>query len=135
MSRAGAGWPDWLRLLLSRRLAYGAGRGYDIPREPMEELKQHADPMVGLWATYALALLPGSSPDPAMVAELEDFSHSVDARGELATRLLGAIRAEKERESRLDDATIWLRQHHPQAANIWQGWEVHDQQIVPSGVR
>ena len=22
------GWPDWLRLLLARRLAYGAGRGY-----------------------------------------------------------------------------------------------------------
>ena len=24
-------WPDWLRLVLSRRLAYGATRGYAIP--------------------------------------------------------------------------------------------------------
>jgi hypothetical protein len=128
-------WPDWLRLLLSRRLAYGAGRGYDIPREPLDELKKHSDPMIGLWATYALALLARSGPDPAMVAELEEAAQSTGVRGELASRLLGAIRAERERESRLDEATIWLRRHHPQAAKIWQGWEVRDQQIVPEGVR
>ena len=31
-------WPDWLRLLLARRLTYGAGRGYAIPREALDEL-------------------------------------------------------------------------------------------------
>ncbi len=130
-----SGWPDWLRLLLSRRLAYGAGRGYDIPREPLQELKQHPDPMIGLWATYALAVLPQSGTDPAMLDELEETTHSADGREELAIRLVGAIRAERERESRLDEATIWLRRHHPQAAKIWQGWEVRDQQIVAEGVR
>jgi hypothetical protein len=129
------GWPDWLRLLLSRRLAYGAGRGYDIPREPLEELKRHPDPMIGLWATYALAVLPQSGADPAMRAELEETTHSADARGQLAIRLVGAIRAEREREGRLDEATIWLHRHHPQAAKIWQGWDVRDQHIVQEAVR
>jgi hypothetical protein len=61
-------WPDWLRLLLTRRLAYGVGRGYAIPREPLEELARHADPMITLWATYALAELADA--DPRWVAEL-----------------------------------------------------------------
>ena len=129
------GWPDWLRLLLSRRLAYGAGRGYDIPHEPLEELKRHSDPMIGLWATYALAVLPRSGTDPAMLAELEETTHSADAREELAIRLVGAIRSQRERETRLDEATIWLRRHHAQAAKIWQGWEIRDQRIVPKDVR
>jgi hypothetical protein len=122
------GWPDWLRLLLSRRLAYAAGRGYDLPREPIEELKKHADPMIRLWVTCALALLPrsGSGPDPAMIAELEEATQAADAGNELATRLLGAIQVIRERESRLDEATIWLRHHHPDAARIWQGWNRRD---------
>ncbi len=129
------GWPDWIRLILSRRLGYAAGRGYDIPREPIEELRQHSDPMIRLWATYTLALLPRSGSDPAMIAEMEEAAHAADARSELATRLLGAIPATREWESRLDEATIWLRHHHSQAAKIWRGWEVRDQQIVQEGVR
>ena len=31
-------WPDWLRLVLSRRLAYGATRGYAIPEVALDEL-------------------------------------------------------------------------------------------------
>ena len=52
-------WPDWLRLLLCARLAYGAARGYAIPREALDELAHHADPMIGLWAACALALPAG----------------------------------------------------------------------------
>jgi hypothetical protein len=120
------GWPDWLRLLLSRRLAYAAGRGYAIPREPLEELKQHPDSIIRLWATYSLAVLPRSGLDSAMIGELEEASHAADARGELAPRLLGAIQVIRERESRLDEATIWMRRHHPEAAKIWQGWDIRD---------
>ena len=47
-------WPDWLRLLLARRLAYGAARGYAIPREALDELAGHSDPMIGLWANCRL---------------------------------------------------------------------------------
>ncbi len=125
------GWPDWLRLLLSRRLAYGAGRGYDIPRDPLDELKRHSDPMIGLWATFALAVLPRSGPDPVMTAELEKAAHNADINGELAALLLAALRLpEGERENRLDEVTTWLRRHHPQAAKIWQGWEVRDHRLV-----
>ena len=37
-------WPDWLRLVLARQLACGAGRGYGIPRDALEELARHSDP-------------------------------------------------------------------------------------------
>ena len=84
------GWPDWLRLLLARRLAYGAGRGYAIPREALDELKRHSDPMIGLWATYSLAVLPRTGPDPALTAELEQAARAQGPTGELAGRLLDA---------------------------------------------
>lgn len=125
------GWPDWLRLLLECNLAFGAGRGYEISREALDELKRHSDPMIGLWATYSLAVLPRGGPDPAPAAELETSAQVSDPTGELAARLLGALRAKGgEREQRLDEATFWLRRHHPQAAEVWRGWEVRDQHLV-----
>ena len=45
--------------------------GYDVPREALDELRRHSDPMIGLWATYSLAVLPRTGPDPALTAELE----------------------------------------------------------------
>ncbi|MGP0067524.1 MAG: hypothetical protein ACLQGP_28510, partial [Isosphaeraceae bacterium] len=125
------GWPDWLRLLLSRRLAYGAVRGYDIPREPLDELKRHADPMIRLWATFAMAALTPSNPDPTTTAELEKAAGHADADGELAALLLAALHAPAgDRETRLDEATNWLRRHHPQAAKIWQGWTIREGRLV-----
>ena len=130
------GWPDWLRLLLARRLAYGAGRGYAIPREALDELKRHSDPMIGLWATYSLAVLPRTGPDPALTAELEQTARAEGPTGELAGRLLDALRTgeEREREHRLDEATEWLRRHHHEAAEIWRGREVRDRSVVRGGV-
>ncbi len=128
------GWPDWLRLLLARRLAYGAGRGYDVSREALGELRGHSDPMIGLWATYSSAVLPRSGPDPALTADLEKAARAQGPTGELARRLLEALRATgEERERRLDEATEWLRRHHPEAAEIWRGREVRDQNVVRVG--
>jgi hypothetical protein len=122
-------WPDWLRLLLSRRLAYGAGRGYAIPRDPLEELARRTDPMVSLWAISALAELPVA--DPRWVAELEKAAKEQAEWGELAASLLVAARSpESEREGRLDAATRWMHHHHPQAAKIWQGWDVKNGQLI-----
>jgi hypothetical protein len=129
------GWPDWLRLLLARRLAYGAGRGYDVPREALDELRRHSDPMIGLWATYSSAVLPRTGPDPALTADLEKAATAQGPTGELARRLLEALRATgEERERRLDEATEWLRRHHPEAAEIWRGREVRDQNVVRVGL-
>lgn len=126
------GWPDWLRLLLSRRLAYGAGRGYDIPRESLDELRRHSDSMIGLWATYALAVPPGSAADPTAAGALERTAASPGANGELAGQLLEALRSsdEADRERRLDGITAWLRRHHPQAAELWRGRAIRDGRVV-----
>ena len=112
-------WPDWLRLVLARRLAYGATRGYTIPEVSLEELSKHSDPMIRLWADYSLAVMPGAKPEA--VAKLEEAARLHDDNGELAVKLLAARTAPaEERERLLDDITLWLRHHHPQAAKIWQ---------------
>jgi hypothetical protein len=126
-------WPDWLRLVLARRLAYGAGRGYAIPRDPVEELARHADPMISLWATCALAELAGA--DPVGTAKLERAAAEKGGPGELATSLLAALRSsEADCEDRLDATTFWMHHHHPQSAKIWEGWAVKNGRLVQETV-
>jgi hypothetical protein len=125
------GWPDWLRLLLECNMAFGASRGYAIPNEALEELKRHSDPMIAAWATYSQAVLGLNGPDRTAVVELEHSAQAPNPAGELAARLLAALRARGGgRERRLDEATFWLRRNHPQAAEIWRGWDVRDQHVV-----
>jgi hypothetical protein len=112
-------WPDWLRLVLSRRLGYGASRGYAIPEVALDELAKSADPMIRLWAEYSLAVMPGVKSDAA--AKLEEAARADDENGKLAAMLLAAKSASpEERERRLDEATLWLRHHHPQVLKFWQ---------------
>jgi hypothetical protein len=122
-------WPDWLRLLLTRPLAVGAGRGFAIPREALDELAAHSDPMVRLWAVYAQAAQ--GAPDPRAVEGLKTAARDPSDRGALAAALLAALRASDRREDRLHEASLWLRRHHPQAAQIWQGWDEVDGRVVP----
>jgi hypothetical protein len=111
-------WPDWLRLLLARRLAYGAARGYAIPEVAADELSKHLDPMIRLWALYTLAVMPKIKTDA--LAKLTEAAGTPDDNGKLAEMLLAAKDAPpQERERRLDEATLWMRNHHPQAAKIW----------------
>jgi hypothetical protein len=127
-------WPDWLRLLFARRLAYGAARGYAIPREALAELAGHSDPMIELWADCALTLLPES--DPKAAGALEQAAVVPGPTAELAALLRAASAAPpRERDPRLNDASLWLRLHHPQAAKIWDGWKVADGHIDRDGAR
>jgi hypothetical protein len=112
-------WPDWLRLVLARRLAYGATRGYAIPEVALEELSKSSDPMIRLWADFSLAMLPGLETDAA--AKLAEAARAGDDNGKLAAMLLAAKDAPaQDRERLLDQASRWLRSHHPQAARMWQ---------------
>ncbi len=123
------GWPDWLRLLFARRLAYGAARGYAIPRDAVAELAQHADPMIRVWAFYTFAVSPGAN--ATMAAELAKAAVSPGDAKELAAMLLADLGAPAaNREERLDEATRWMRHHHGEAAKIWQGWEIEGGQLV-----
>ena len=65
------GWPDWLRLLLVRPLAYGAAEGLASPREPLVELGRHHDPAIRLWADFARSASPDVATDPAAGKELD----------------------------------------------------------------
>jgi hypothetical protein len=122
-------WPDWLRLVLARRLAYGAARGYAIPREAVAELAQHSDPMIRVWAYYAFAVTPGADPD--MAAELEKAAQAPGDAQALAKMLVSDLGGPPaSREERLDRATRWMQSHHAQAAKIWEGWQVDRGRVI-----
>jgi hypothetical protein len=126
-------WPNWLRLLLTRRLASAAARGYAVPPGALVELAGHSDPMISLWASAAQALAAKDSA-PAAIATLERAASDRKSTAELASLLLVAIRApESERERRLDEITLWLRDHHPDSENIWKNWWISDGRIYKHG--
>src|SRR5262249_44674293 len=49
------GWPVWLRLLLTRPMAYAAALDRPVPRTSLAELTRNPDRATALLATYALA--------------------------------------------------------------------------------
>src|SRR5271157_2054308 len=124
------GWPDWLRLALARAMAYAATRGHAISRERLGELCRLDDPILRLWALYALAVQP--RPDPQTAVEIERIAKSSAPEHELAELLLAAIRTdEAHRLKILDRATLWNREHHPATVRLWQGWTVREGTLVP----
>jgi hypothetical protein len=125
------GWPVWLRLLLARPLAYAAAQGVPIPAEPLRELRaKNYDPAVNLWADFALAAARPSDPEAA--AALARAAGGDAPESAFAGMLEEALRAAgTERIRRLDEATRWLRTHHPEAARVWSGWRVDGQHLVP----
>ena len=123
------GWPDWFRLLMARPMAYAVGEGYRIPWEPLDLLREHKDPAIALWATYTRAAMePGDA--PALQA-LEQAASRGDRFAPLAALLESAARNQGDgRVQKLDEATAWLRTHHPEASEIWKGWTVKDGKLV-----
>ena len=117
------GWPDWLRLLVARPMAYAAGEGYRIAWEPLDQLRKRSDKAIVLWMTYARAVMgPG---DLAASQQLQAAAANSDPYQELAALLVEAVEAKgPERSAKLDQATAWLRIHHPPSAQVWEGWEV-----------
>lgn len=111
------GWPGWLRVLLARPLAYGAD-AHGLPKAPLAELRASDDPIVALWAAYAQA---AGRDDAEARAALEAATRGEHA--ELARTLLEALAApprSAERRVRLDAATRWLRDHHPDCRRVWR---------------
>jgi len=124
------GWPDWLRLALARAMAYAASRGHAISRERLGELCRLDDPILRLWALYALAVQ--TRPDPHTAVEVERVARSSAPGHELAELLLAAIRTdEAHRLEILDRATLWNREHHPATARLWHGWAIREGTLVP----
>jgi hypothetical protein len=123
------GWSDWLRLLLIRPLAYGAGEGEELPAAPMEALQKDPDPILALWATYARAAMPRG--DESAASALARSARDAGPNRELAAMLLDALRSHQpDRNAQLDRATRWLRTHHPGAARLWRTWEERDGRLI-----
>lgn len=122
-------WPGWLRALAARPIALAAADGTAVPTEPLEELRNHADPMIGLWAAFAEAVSP--QPVDAAVKQLDETARSPGPARELAVLLQAARSASgDDRRSLLAQAALWLRSHHPEAIRIWNRWEIQGDALV-----
>ncbi len=122
------GWPDWLRLVLMRPMAYGVGEGYRIDWQPLDELRGHPDPAIRLWATYTRAVMPPGDPQVGQI--LQNEANREDPFRPLAALLTEAAKAEGDaRVAKLNEATAWLRTNHPAVAPLWRGWTVRDGKI------
>jgi hypothetical protein len=123
-------WPDWLRLLLLHPLALAADQDIPIPREPLEELQKHSDPMIRLWATYVQAIDPTPTGLKYLLREESDGTPERDLEALLAKVRYSPVSI---RARLLFDVLVWQRTHHPEAARIWQGWEVRRGKLVETG--
>jgi hypothetical protein len=123
------GWPDWLRLLMIRPMAYGVGEGYRIAWEPLDLLRANPDPAIALWATYTRAVNPPG--DPSAARSLEESAAKASPSQPLAVLLHDASKLVGEQRTRkLDEATAWIRAHHPESSKLWKGWEERDGKLV-----
>lgn len=118
------GWPDWLRLLLMRPMAYDDGR-HGLPPAPLAELRVHRDPAIALWAAYIQAV---ARRDREAAEALGRAADRDDPTAPLASLLLDALRADSPagRRASLDRATAWLRAHHPDALRVLGGSRLDD---------
>ncbi len=130
------GWPDWLRLMIARPMAYAVGQGYRIAWEPLDELRGRSDKALSLWMTYTRAVMgPGDAPS---IKRLKDSAAQPGMYQDLAALLVEAYHASgSNRILKLDEATGWLRTNHPPCVEVWEGWEERDGQLnaksVPKG--
>jgi hypothetical protein len=125
------GWPPWLRVLLVCPMAYAGAAGGRFPEEGLEELRRNPDRMVNLWAAYVQAEQPSGN-DAAKALLTEEASRGIST-SELATQLLAALRAEPEQKGAiLHRAELWMRSHHPSAAEVWKGWTLRGDRFVRS---
>lgn len=114
------GWPEWLRLLLMRPMAYDDGQTALAP-DPLKELRHDPDPFVRLWAAYIQArVLDDQEPRGFLLKEAEKPGEA----GEMARKLAQTLDAPSKsaRLRILDRASLWMRRHHPASAALWRGW-------------
>ncbi len=127
------GWPAWLRVVLARPLAYAAADGISFAREPLEVLKSQDDPTLKLLASFVMA--KGLHAEPSDAKALEQACETPGPNQEFACLLRQAFQAggrKVDETKALDQATLWLRTHHPAIAPLWKGWKIDGQRLVPS---
>jgi len=96
------------------------------------ELGRHHDPAIRLWADFARSASPDVATDPNAGKELESTAAGNGPDRELAVLLREALRADgTERAQILDRATLWLRDHHFEAARLWEAWEDRGDRLAP----
>ncbi|MDB5351571.1 MAG: hypothetical protein JWN86_2818 [Planctomycetota bacterium] len=126
------GWPDWLRMLLARPLAYSAGEGGAPDLVPIRDLARHHDPFVALWAQFALAVAGSADDIPAASLALRQAAGGDGPTRAFAKHLEDAASSPQPRRTEsLDLATTSLRRDHPAAALLWTAHDHASQVSAP----
>lgn len=122
-------WPNWLRLLLTRPMIYAAAAGSPVSIEALEALSRHSDPAIALWARCGLALRPAADSSKLRSAAQADGPDRA-----LARFLLEAVETNDlpQRIQSLDQATAWLRSHHPEASRLWNDYRLEGDHLIPA---
>lgn len=115
-------WPDWLRLLLTRPMAYAVIDGGEFPRVALEELRANPDRAISLWASFVLSQADPNDQGgrPALVSACQEPGWARD----LACLLRDAASQRGrpvQQHALLDQATAWIRSHHPASRQVWNG--------------
>ena len=117
------GWPDWLRLLLVRPMAYASALGLPIEKPALIELSKNPDRFIALWAEAALAIGPDhDSEHGALLRKAAAIESPEQGLAVILVKALDTTR-EPDRIAALNEATIWLRDHYPEAFKVWKGWK------------
>ena len=122
------GWPGWLRVLLTRPIAYEAAHGSRLPGTALAELSQNSDPAIVAWARFAQAAGGDQNAEASLRAEA---AASADSLARQLTEALD-LQTPEDRVQALDRATLWLRDHHPDARDLWSGWEIVNGRVTPT---
>jgi len=114
------GWPNWLRVLLARPMAYAAVEGVIFPRDALAELRANSDRGVALWGSFLDAQQENLA-DPGL-QELEQASAGQGWERDYAHLLLEAARLRESPDRQiplLDRATDALLARHPNLHPLW----------------
>ena len=126
-------WPDWLRLVLVRPLAYAATRGHSLSRERLGELCRRSTETrsFGSGLSTPWPSRPGPTRRPWSRSSVlrRPRDPSVSWPNSSWPRFDSD---EAHRLEILDRATAWNRQHHPDTIRLWQGWTFRDGKLVRS---
>jgi len=121
-------WPDWLRIVLARPLAYASAEGHALSRERLAELCRLGDPQLRLWALFALA--SQARPDAGPRSEIDQIAAEPGPERDLAQLFAKALQADGPgRIAALDEATAWTRAHHAAVNRLWDGWALQGDRI------
>ena len=128
-------WPDWLRAQFARALAEAAVQGVTLSDAGLEEMTDHPDPVTRAFVLVALGARRDT--DAGVRTDARQQLQGLAADQPALIRLVDPLRRVLEevdqtrRLEALEEAKLWMRTGHADAAAIWEGWRTDHPVLEP----